>query len=88
MKGRPNMDNFTTKTELYQELTMVRRQRDEAKHSCYEAEERIAQLTKERDIARGMYCSLAEWHDKTGKGGAEASAAVLGWDVYAKEGKA
>ena len=88
MKGRPNMDNFTTKTELYQELTMVRRQRDEAKHSFYEAEERIAQLTKERDIARGMYCSLAEWHDKTGEGGAEASAAVLGWDVYAKEGKA
>lgn len=50
--------------------------------------EAIEQLRKERDIARGMYCSLAEWHDKTGKGGAEASAAVLGWDVYAKEGKA
>ena len=88
MKGRPNMDNFTTKTELYQELTMVRRQRDEAKHSFSEAEERIAQLTKERDHARGMYCSLAEWHDKTGEGGAEASAAILGWDLYAKEGKA
>ena len=51
-------------------------------------ESKIEVLTKERDIARGMYCSLAEWHDKTGEGGAEASAAVLGWDVYAKEGKA
>ena len=71
-KGRPNMDEFTT-------MTVIEKADLDAK---------IEELTKERDHARGMYCSLAEWHDKTGEGGAEASAAILGWDVYEKEGKA
>ena len=66
------MDEFTT-------MTVIEKA---------DLESKIAVLTKERDHARGMYCSLAEWHDRTGKGGAEATAAVLGWDVYTKEGKA
>ena len=66
------MDEFTT-------MTVIEKADLDAK---------IEELTKERDHARGMYCSLAEWHDKTGEGGAEASAAILGWDLYAKEGKA
>ena len=66
------MDNLTT-------MTIIEKA---------DLESKIEVLTKERDIARGMYCELAEWHDKTGEGGAEASAAVLGWDCFAKEGKA
>ena len=72
LKGRPDLDNFTT-------MTVIEKADLDAK---------IEELTKERDHARGMYCSLAEWHDKTGEGGAEASAAILGWDLYEKEGKA
>jgi hypothetical protein len=49
---------------------------------------KIAELTKERDIARAMYCRIAARHDRTGDTGHLDSAESLGWDCFAKEGKA
>ena len=49
---------------------------------------KIEELTKERDIARAMYCRIAAHHDRTGETGHLDSADSLGWDCFTKQRKA
>ena len=66
MKGRPNMDNFTTITIRVPTATMTKAQ----------LLSKIAELTKERDTARREVCEfrLGDRH--------EVEAWRRGWDCY------
>ena len=72
------MEKFTTITIVVPTATMTKAQ----------LQSKIAVLTKERDIARAMYCRIAARHDRTGDTGHLDSADSLGWDCFTKQGKA